>query len=146
MRFSETLEYIDLPLARFSIFIVYGWFGILKVIGQSPASPLVLELLEKTLPFISPSTFIILFGVYEVLIGILFLIPKLRYVAISLLIPHLIMTAGPIVLLPAIAWSGWFIPTLEGQYIIKNILIVALAIHILNQDKPNIQNKGQQHA
>ncbi len=143
MKISEILKHIDIPLARFSIFIVYAWFGILKVVGQSPASPLVSDLLEKTLPFMSFSTFIVIFGLYEVLIGILFLIPKLRYIAVALLIPHLIMTTGPILLLPAIAWSGWFIPTLEGQYIIKNILIVALAIHILNHNTSAIQNNRE---
>lgn len=137
------LNRINILVSRFALFLVYAWFGILKVFGQSPANPLVEELLEKTLPFMSFSTFIILFGIYEVIIGILFLIPKLRYVAIALLIPHLIMTTGPLILLPAVSWSGWFVPTLEGQYIIKNILILALAIHIHNHKRPNNRNIGE---
>ncbi len=126
----------DIYFSRFALFLVYAWFGLLKIIGVSPASPIVADLLSRTLPFISFSQFIILFGIYEVLIGILFLIPKLNRVAIFFLTPHIIMTTGPIFLLPAMIWSDWFVPTLEGQYIIKNILIVALAIHILSNKKP----------
>ncbi|MEJ0002160.1 MAG: hypothetical protein WDN09_03245 [bacterium] len=86
--------------ARFAIFLVYFWFGILKVIGLSPASPLVAALLAKTMPFISPDAFVVAFGAIEVVIGLLFVIPKLERLAIFALILHLITTI-PAALLPA---------------------------------------------
>lgn len=118
------------PLARLALFTVYFWFGILKVIGASPANPLVANLLERTLPFITFPVFIIFFGLYEMLIGILWLIPRGERVAIALLVPHLITTVLPLILLPGVTWHAPFVPTLEGQYIIKNIVIVALAVAI----------------
>lgn len=39
----------------------------------------------------------------------------------------MIATILPLILLPSIAWSGFLVPTLEGQYIIKNLAIMALA-------------------
>jgi uncharacterized membrane protein YkgB len=33
----------------------------------------------------------------------------------------------PLFLLPEITWGKMFVPTLEGQYIIKNVIIIALA-------------------
>ena len=61
------------------------------------------------------------------LIGVAFLIPGLERLAIALLIPHMITTVLPLILLPSITWQSFLIPTLEGQYIIKNIVIIALA-------------------
>jgi len=36
----------------------------------------------------------------------------------------------PLILLPQVTWSGILVPTLEGQYIIKNLAIIAAAIGI----------------
>lgn len=115
-------------IARIALFIVFFWFGYLKLIDISPAAGLVQDLLENTLPFISFATFIKLFAVYEMIIGISFLIPGFERVAIALLIPHMITTAGPLFLLPSISWQEFLVPTLEGQYIIKNLVIIACAM------------------
>lgn len=112
---------------RFSLFLIYFWFGILKVTGDSPATPLVQNLFEKTIPFMSFSLFLMLFGIFEIVIGVLFLIKGVERIALLLLFLHLITTVMPLVLLPAATWAGILIPTLEGQYIIKNILIIACA-------------------
>jgi len=122
--------------SRLALFTVYFWFGLLKVIGYSPAGPLVEELLNKTLPFLTPDQFIFYFGLLEMAIGILFLIPQLSRLVIAILVLHLITTAGPLFLLPQIAWQNWFIPTLEGQYIIKNLLIIATAMGIVSGITP----------
>ncbi len=124
------LRIASLPISRLAIFVVYFWFGILKVLGLSPASPLVKALLERTMPFIGPSEFLVIFGLFEVLIGIVFLIPRLERFAIALLVIHLITTVMPLFLLKSASWTGIMVPTLEGQYIIKNVLIVALAVVI----------------
>lgn len=121
---------IAMPMARLSLFIVFFWFGFLKVIGLSPASGLVQELFYKTISFMQFESFLVGFGVFECLIGMLFLIKGLERLVIPLLIIHLITTIGPLVLLPSIMWSGFMVPTMEAQYIIKNILIVAVAISI----------------
>ena len=121
---------ISMPVARFGLFVVFFWFGILKVVGLSPATPLVQTLFEHTISFMSFPTFLILFGLFECLIGILFLIKGCERVVIPLLFVHMVTTFMPLLLLPTETWSGFLVPTLEGQYIIKNLVIIATAIGI----------------
>ena len=121
---------VSIPAARFGLFVVFFWFGILKVIGLSPASGLVQRLFETTIPFIPFNTFLIGFGLFECLIGILFLIKGAERIVIPLLFIHMITTFGPLVFLPQETWSGFMVPTLEGQYIIKNLVLIAAGIGI----------------
>ena len=60
----------SVPMARFGLFVVYFWFGLLKVIGFSPASPLVQALFERTIHFMPFPLFLVLFGLFEMLIGL----------------------------------------------------------------------------
>ena len=121
---------ISMPVARFGLFVVFFWFGLLKVVGTSSASPLVEKLFEQTISWMSFPTFIVLFGLFEMLIGILFAIRGFERLVIALLFLHMITTFMPLFLLPEITWSGFMMPTLEGQYIIKNVVIIATAIAI----------------
>ena len=122
---------LEMPMARGAIFIIYFWFGALKLLGLSPATPLVFALFEKTfVSFIPFGIFYTFFSVFEVAIGILFLIHGLERAAIYLLGLHLFTTILPLFLLPDLTWQSFLVPTIEGQYIIKNILIVALAASI----------------
>lgn len=120
------------PLARFALFVSYYWFGLLKVLGQSPASGLVADLLERTIPFMAPDTFIYLFGIFECVIGILFLKRGLEKLVIPLFAIHMFTTFGPLVMLPAATWSSFGVPTLEGQYILKNFALMAAAFAIVS--------------
>lgn len=133
---------ISTPLARLSLFVVFFWFGILKTVAESPANPLVSNLLQKTLPFIGFETFIILFGVFEMIIGVVFLIPKLERLALPLLLIHMGTTALPLIFLTSQTWQSFLIPTLEGQYIVKNLVIIALAISLSAQLKPLEKKKS----
>src|SRR3989344_3397884 len=118
---------VSLPVARLGLFVVFFYFGALKVVGLSPASGLVQALFEQTVSFMSFDTFLILFGLFECLIGILFIIPGYERVVIPLLLVHMVTTFMPLFILPAVTWSGFLVPTLEGQYIIKNLVIIATA-------------------
>ncbi len=132
MNSQEKLSY---SFSRFALFLVYVWFGSLKLIDASPANPLVDALLQKTLPFISFGEFIVILGIFEVAIGALFIIPKMERAALALLVPHILVTIAPLFLLTSTTWAGMLTPTLEGQYIIKNILIVALGLDIYVEGK-----------
>ncbi len=116
--------------ARISIAVVFVWFGMLKVLGLSPAGALVHNLFEASIHFVSFASFYTFFAWFEVLIGVLFLVPKMTRVVMPLLAIHMITTFGPLVLLPSESWSGFMVPTLVGQYIIKNLVIIAAAMGI----------------
>lgn len=139
-KIESFVEARAITVARLAIFVVFFWFGILKVLGLSPANPLVIALFDETLSFtqLTADSFLYVFGWFEMVIGILFLIPKLEKVAILVLVLHMVSTFLPLILLPGMTWTKPFVPTLEGQYIIKNIVIIALAMSIaahITEDK-----------
>lgn len=119
-----------IPFARFAIFVIYFYFGFLKLVGQSPADSLVRALFERTIGGISFESFFALFALYEMAIGAIFLVPGLERLAIALFLLHMGMTALPLLLLPNMVWRAPGIPTLEGQYIIKNVALIALAASV----------------
>lgn len=127
---------LEIPLARTVIFIVYFWFGLLKLLGASPATPLVQALFEKTINVIPFTTFYTVFAIFEITIGLLFLVRGLERLSIFLIGLHIITTILPLIFLPNITWQAFLIPTLEGQYIIKNILIAAIAVVIGSKVAP----------
>lgn len=133
---------ISMPAARLGLFVVFFWFGILKILGMSPASGLVQRLFEQTIPFMSFQMFLVLFGAYECLIGLLFLMRGMERVVLPMLLLHMILTFMPLFLLPQETWSAFMVPTLEGQYIIKNLLIIAAAIGIAANLQP-LQNQNK---
>lgn len=125
-----------LPTARIALFIVFFYFGLLKLLGESPAGPVAEALVAKT---VGLQYFDILFKILAVLecaIGLLFLLPKATRVVIPLLLAHMIIVCSPLLLVPELTWQKPFVPTLEGQYIIKNVAIIALAIGIASQVNP----------
>ena len=113
---------------RFSIAIIFIWFGFLKVVDLSPATNLV----KQTVYWINFSGFVTFLGWWEVVIGLCFMFRSLIRVGIALLIPQMIGTFLPLFLLPEIVFQkgSFLIPTLEGQYIIKNLVIIAAAMVI----------------
>src|SRR4051812_36173151 len=99
---------LHLPFARMALFIVFFWFGILKVFDASPANPLVRDLLNRTMPFIDFAQFIVFFGFFEMVIGVSCLIPSLVRISTLMLGVHMCMTLMPLVLLPEVAWVRAF--------------------------------------
>jgi uncharacterized membrane protein YkgB len=131
-----------LPVSRVAIFIVYFWFGILKIFDLSPASPLASALTQRTIGLAHFGTAFRILAIFECVIGILFLFPKLTRIVIPLLVVHLVIVCSPLILVPHDAWTKFLVPTLEGQYIIKNVLIAAVAIGIAAQTTPLAHKKN----
>lgn len=116
------------PIARLAFFIVFFYFGVLKVLGASPATPLAEALVSKTIGLQFFDAAYLGLAIIECLIGILFLIPKATRIVIPLLLIHLAVVCSPLILVPEHTWVRWFVPNLEGQYIIKNVMLVAAAL------------------
>ena len=136
LKFINFLRRYQAWIARVAIFIVYTWFGLLKLFDKSPASPIAEALVDKTVGAQHFDKLFIILAVLECIIGILFLFPKAIRVVFPLLLTHLVIVCSPLLLVPEQSWQQAFVPTLEGQYIIKNILIVALAVAVAAKTKP----------
>jgi len=125
----------SIPLARISLGVVFIWFGALKVIGESPAN----DLVARTVYWVDPEWFLPLLGWWEIVIGVclidplrwLRLPPWLTRAGILLLLLQVPGTFLPLVILPNVCFvDAPLAPTLEGQYIIKNLVLIAAAIAI----------------
>jgi uncharacterized membrane protein YkgB len=141
LKFIAFLRRYQAWIARGAIFIVYFWFGFLKLIDQSPASPLAEALVGKTVGSAYFDTLYVTLALLECLIGILFLFPKAIRLVFPLIIIHLAIVCSPLLLVPDLSWSAPFVPTLEGQYIIKNVLIAALAVAVASTTRPVAHKK-----
>lgn len=125
-----------MPVARFSIFLIFFWFGFIKLLGLSPASTLAETLVGKTVGMEYFDALFYVLAVIECVIGILFLLPKATRVVIPLLLLHMLIVCSPLVLVPEYTWQQFAVPTLEGQYIIKNAVVIAVAIGIAANATP----------
>ena len=123
----ELMGRIGLPFLRVGIGVISIWFGLLKPLGLSPAA----ELLARTVYWWTPEIVVPALGWWEVAIGVTFLIPRLTRVAIFLLAVQMPGTFLPLALLPEVCFTvfPWGL-TLEGQYIVKNLVIIGAALVI----------------
>ena len=115
-----------ITLLRYSLGIIYIWFGILKPFGLSPAQ----ELVENFVPIL---------GWWEVIIGVTMCIKPLIRISIVLLFIQMPGTFLPLILFPEVCFTTFpFGLTLEGQYIVKNLIIISAALVVGSsvRDKP----------
>ncbi len=115
---------------RISFGIIFIWFGILKPLGISAAESLVIATVPW-LPFFAAKTWVAIIGWWEVIIGVTFLFKGTTRIAIGLLALQMVGTFMPLLLLPEVTFQMGKIPygpTMEGQYIIKNLMIISAAL------------------
>ncbi len=127
---------------RLSLAVIFVWFGILKPLGLSPAAPLVLMTVDW-MPLLSAEQWLIVIGWWEVLIGVTFLFKKTARIAIALLAAQMVGTLMPLFILPEVTFQPGgapFLPTMEGQYIIKNLLIISAALVVGGTVRDDVRN------
>ena len=123
--FINFLNRSSLTILRMSLAIIFIWFGALKPFGQSPA----VDLIKKTVYWLDPDVFIPILGVWEMAIGICLLLAPLIRVGLFLLALQMPGTFLPLVLLPEICFINFpFDLTLEGQYIVKNLVLIGAGL------------------
>lgn len=115
-----------LTIMRLGLGVVFTWFGALKLApGISPAEMLV----RNTIYFIDPDIFLPVLAIWEIVIGLGLLTGKFLRATLLLLFAQMVGTAMPLVVLPEAVWTSFpFVLTLEGQYIVKNLVIIGSAI------------------
>jgi len=120
-------------LLRVSLGIVFLWFGALKLFpGLSSAEQLATRTIEVlTFGLIVPSVSLVILAIWECLIGVGLLLGVALRAVLLLLMLQMLGTVTPIFLFPDEVFTRIpYAPTLEGQYIIKNIVLVAAALVI----------------
>jgi uncharacterized membrane protein YkgB len=116
---------------RIALGIVFFWFGALKLVpGMSPAAELATRTITQlTGGLVAPGLALGLLGAWEVLIGLGLLTGAFLRITLLMLFLQMPGTMLPLFFFPGETFTAVpFAPTLEGQYIIKNLVIVAAAI------------------
>lgn len=117
---------------RYSLGLVYLWFGIPKFwTGVSPADALAVKTMGvidmHTVPSGVART---LLAVMETSIGAGLIIGRFLPLVLTLLAVQMAGTLTPLVFFRSETWSRAMVPSLEGQYIIKNVVLISAAITI----------------
>ena len=133
LRLTSWMARYSIPLLRIGLGVVFLWFGLLKFFpGLSPAQELATRTISVlTLGVVQPIVSLPLLAFWECLIGLGLIAGRWTRATLLLLWAQMLGTITPLLLFPAEAFT-WFplAPTLEGQYIIKNIVLVCAGLVI----------------
>ncbi len=141
-RVADWMEQWGHRIHRFTLAIVFLWFGALKVAGYESAT----SLIAHTVYFSSPEIVVPILGLWEVLIGICLMVHRLLRVALLLLAIRLIGTLLALVLKSDVCFVEFpWVPSLEGQYLVKDFLLFGAALVIggtvrEEERKPDLRN------
>jgi uncharacterized membrane protein YphA (DoxX/SURF4 family) len=130
-RITRTMADYGLVLMRIALGIVFLWFGALKLLpGSSPAESIAgrtIEVLSGGL--VSQAVAVPVLGIWESLIGLGLLTGLFMRATLALLFLQMLGTLTPLLLFPNETFTQFpWAPTLEGQYIIKNAVLIAGAV------------------
>ncbi len=120
-------------LLRVSMGVVFLWFGVLKFVpGLSPAEDLATRTIEVlSFGYIPAKTSLVVLAIWECLIGLGLLLGIFLRVTLLLLFLQMLGTVTPIFLFPNEVFTHVpYAPNLEGQYIIKNLVLISSGIII----------------
>ncbi len=130
-RVTAVLARSGVPVVRLSLGVVFLWFGALKFIpGLSPAEDLAARTIDQLSGgVVGPALSVPVLAAWECLIGLGLLSGRFLRGTLLLMGLQMIGTLTPLLLFPAETFTRFpYAPTLEGQYIIKNVVLIAAAM------------------
>jgi len=133
VRLTDWMVRHGIMLLRVSLGIVFFWFGVLKFFpGLSPAQDLATRTISMlTLGLIPAHVSILILAAWECLIGLGLILGAFMRATLLLLWLQMLGTITPIFLFPQEVFTHIpYAPTLEGQYIIKNTVLITAGIVI----------------
>ena len=132
-RLPAWLALHSVTLLRLSLGVVFLGFGVLKFFpGLSPAADLAGETFrELTFGLVPESVGLFFVAALETAIGLSLLTGRLLRLGLTLLAVAMVGILSPLVLLPEELFRGaLWAPTLEGQYVVKDVVLLAAALAV----------------
>lgn len=113
---------------RVSIGLVFVWFGALKVLDVSPVA----DLVARTVYWFKPDVVVPALGAFEIAVGMLLVLNRWLRVALALFAAQMLGTFLVFVIVPEVAFRGGnpFLLTVEGEFVIKNLVLLAAGMVI----------------
>jgi uncharacterized membrane protein YkgB len=133
IRLTSWMARHGVTLTRLALGVVFLWFGAIKFVpGWSPAADLATRTISTlTFGLVGPQLGLPVLAAWESLIGIGLLTGRFLRLTLFLLFMQMPGTMLPLILFPAETFRAFpYAPMLEGQYIIKNLVLVSAAIVI----------------
>jgi len=130
-RITNWLARRGVTFTRLSLGIVFLWFGALKFVpGWSPAADLASRTIQRiSFGLVPPAVGLLILATWETLIGVGLLTGKFLRFTLFLLAVQMVGTLLPLLLFPAETFVIVpLAPSLEGQYIIKNLVLISAAM------------------
>ncbi|MFF3974981.1 DoxX family membrane protein [Streptomyces rubiginosohelvolus] len=129
---AQNYARVSPTVLRICVGLVFAWFGVLKFIpGASAAEGFATgAMTEMTMGLIPAPACLLLLAVLETGIGLALLTGFLIRWALAAFFLHMAGVFLSLLVLPDAAWNTAGVPTLEGQYVIKNIVLVAACLHL----------------
>lgn len=118
---------------RVALGVVFLWFGVLKFFPDlSPAQTLAVKTIDVLTFGLMPGTVsLVLLATLECAIGLGLISGRLMRLTLLLLAFQMVGAASPLLLFPGEVFNAFpYAPTLEGQYIIKNVVLVSAGLVI----------------
>jgi uncharacterized membrane protein YphA (DoxX/SURF4 family) len=132
-RLTQWMARYGVVTLRVTLGIVFFWFGVLKFFpGLSPAQTLAVETVDALAFGLLPASIsLVLLALLECTIGLGLISGKFIRLTLLLLAFQMVGAATPLFLFPGEVFTQFpYAPTLEGQYIIKNLVLVSAWIVI----------------
>ena len=126
-------------ILRYAMATVFIWFGALKLLpGLSPAEAIAGRTLSAiTFGLLHPKVSLPLLAVFEMIIGFGFAFARNLKPIIIMLMLHMAGTLTPFLFFPHETMSSFGIPTMTGQYILKNMVFIAVGFVMIGTLKGN---------
>ena len=132
-RITDWMAKYGILLLRVSLGVIFFWFGFLKFFpGLSPAQGLAARTIDVlSFGMIPPNVSIFILAAWESVIGIGLISGKFLRIILFLLFTQMLGTITPVLLFPSEVFTQIpYAPTLEGQYIIKNLVLISAGLVI----------------
>ncbi len=133
-RLETLVGRVTVPALRMSLGLVFVWFGVLKVVGDSPVAGLI----GATVPWIDPVLLVPALGWLEVVLGLALLAGRPRRLALLAAAAHLSGTFLTFVQAPSLVISDGnpFLLTANGEFVLKNLVLICAALVLLGRSRP----------
>jgi uncharacterized membrane protein YphA (DoxX/SURF4 family) len=133
-RLQGALPRLAVPALRISLGLVFLWFGLLKVFGDSPVAGLV----GATVPWVDPGLLVPVLGWIEVGLGLALLAGRPRRLALLAAAVHLSGTFLTFIEAPGqmIREGNPFLLTASGEFVLKNLVLICAALVLLGRPGP----------
>lgn len=139
-RLIAALHRHRVTVLRVALGLVFLWFGGLKLVGKSPVE----DLVALTIPWLPAGSTVLLLGVWEVILGVLFLLGRWMRWTLVLFLLQMAGTFLVLIVEPRLAFQSEnpLLLTTLGEFVVKNLVLVAAGLSIAGHMLPQTEDPG----